>query len=387
MFADNNPFATQLKMMAHVDRLADWQRTGDAFPVLMEINPTNYCNEACDWCISQDVHLGNTRMTGNERTLQIVKLDAHSAISNHPERRRGIALPDLTRFLSQAQAMGLKAVNWSGGGEPTGYAHFRDAVEYCAGLGLEQGLLTNGLFPAAHVRVIGERLRWTRVSLDTIDSRRYEAHKHTRGFDRVMENIQQLVKYPVQLVVNMNVAGWNFDEIEPMAHWAKDIGADAIQIRPILGLPFSAPGNDPYRRQPDRDWLREATSSLRAAERMKSDVFDVIVSWDKFEDLDRGDFGRSYTRCLYHFFTCVLNANGDLCVCMYHLDDHRFTFGNIYLNSAEEIWHSGQRQEAVSLCGNSLDLSTCQVCCKGHEINKFMQVVEAAGRRADANFL
>src|ERR1044072_8245884 len=148
MFADNNPYATRLKMVVHADRLAEWQQTGDTFPVLIEINPTNYCNEACDWCISKNIHLGNSAMTSATRMLRMHELDVHSAISNHPERRRGIELAELTRFLDQATAMGLKAVNWSGGGDPTSYTQFAAAVRHSSTIGLEQGLLTNGLFSA-----------------------------------------------------------------------------------------------------------------------------------------------------------------------------------------------------------------------------------------------
>ena len=89
------------------------------------------------------------------------------------------------------------------------------------------------------------------------------------------------------------------------------------------------------------DWREGDVEALP----FESATFDVVVSWDKFEDLERNDFGRTYVKCLYHFFICVLNANGDLCVCMYHLDDQRFTFGNIYLDSIEEIWNSRRRQE------------------------------------------
>ncbi len=96
---------------------------------------------------------------------------------------------------------------------------------------------------------------------------------------------------------------------------------------------------------------------------------------------------RGYDRCVYHYFTCILNADGDLCVCMYHLGDRRFSFGNIYESSVAEIWHSEQRRKVVAMCLNALDFSTCQACCKGHEINKLIHFIDHPDPAADINFL
>ena len=106
--------------------------------------------------------------------------------------------------------------------------------------------------------------------------------------------------------------------------------------------------------------------------------FRVAISWDKFEDVNdtTGNFGRTYSKCLYHYLCCVLNADGDLCVCMYHLGDRAFSFGNIYEQTADEIWAGPKRREVIGMCTSSLDLSSCQVCCKGHEINKLLSQFE-----------
>lgn len=388
-FSNNNPFASQHKMLWHLDRLAQWKLTGDTFPILIEVNLTNYCNEACRWCISSYSHVFNPSMSKTEKAQQIKHLDQRSAISNHSGRRRGIDITYLQPFLEQAKVQGLHAVTWSGGGEPTTHPHFIEAVQSAGKLGLEQGLMTNGLYPVSCVPVVGQHMRWTRVSLDTLDADKYAYQKFTKGFSQVMTNIGQLVKYPVKVGINMNLADWNVDEVLTMAHWCRDEGIDYFQIRPILGLPYETQYNAPYRKQPEIDWIQDIKSLLHEAETFSTDTFRVMVSWDKFEDLAdiEGNFGRVYKKCMYHFFCCILNADGDLCVCMYHLGDRRFSFGNIYENTVEEIWHSEQRRKVVKMCTNNLDLSTCQVCCKGHELNKFMHFVENPEPETDINFL
>jgi hypothetical protein len=72
---------------------------------------------------------------------------------------------------------------------------------------------------------------------------------------------------------------------------------------------------------------------------------------------------------------------------MYHLGDQRFSFGNIYESTVEPIWNSAQRRNVLKMCATQLDLSTCQVCCKGHEINKLMHFITYPEPRLDSNFL
>jgi cyclic pyranopterin phosphate synthase len=385
--ADDNPFGAWKKMFWHLDRLGQWHQTGDTFPPLIEINPTNYCNMACRWCITANAHVSNPAMTPEERAERLRIIDPNSAASEHPERLRGLDFRDLSRFLHEAKAMGLRAVTWSGGGEPTFYRHFEDAVVAAADAGLEQGLMTNGLYPSSYVSVLGTRLRWMRVSLDTMDEAKYEYHKRTKGFPAVLRNIEQVVNYPVRVGINMNLAPWNVDEVGAMAEWSRDVGAAYFQVRPTLGLPFELRDNEPYREQPRRDWLQSVKPLLQEVEAIRTDRFRVCVSWDKFKDLEDPSFGRSYKKCLSHFFVCILNADGDLCVCMYHLGDRRFSFGNIYEQSVADIWRGAKRREVLDLCSNNLDLETCQVCCKGHEINKFLHLVENPDPALDVNFL
>jgi hypothetical protein len=39
----------------------------------------------------------------------------------------------------------------------------------------------------------------------------------------------------------MNLADWNLDDIESTARWARTAGVRGLQIRPILGVPHTAP--------------------------------------------------------------------------------------------------------------------------------------------------
>ncbi len=349
MSTDKTPFALQSKMLWHLARFAKLTPSSAAFPIHMEVNLTNYCNQGCRWCIASYSHIANPSMTKDKTTRQVAKLEQIPGISQHPERRRGLDIDYLQTFLAQAKAKGLRAVTWSGGGEPTLHPDFVQAVKGAAALGLEQGLMTNGLYPAAYVPIIGEHLRWIRISLDTLDAEKYRYQKFTKRFAEVMNNIDRVVQYPVKVGINMNLADWNVDEVLTMAQQCGEMGVDYFQIRPILGLPYNMQHNSPYRKQPGQNWLQRLKPLLQEVETFSTDTYQVLVSEDKFEDLAdvEGNFGRVYKKCMSHFFFCVLNADGDLCVCMYHLGDKRFSFGNIYEQTVEEIWSSDRQRQVV----------------------------------------
>jgi wyosine [tRNA(Phe)-imidazoG37] synthetase (radical SAM superfamily) len=121
-------------------------------------------------------------MTTCERVQQTQRVHQHSALAHPPERHHGLDQAYVQPFLAQAKAKGLRALTRSGGGEPITYPHCCTAVESTATLGIEQGLMTNGLYPASYVPVIGQHVRWIRVSLDTLDADKYAYRKVTHMY-------------------------------------------------------------------------------------------------------------------------------------------------------------------------------------------------------------
>jgi len=352
-----NPFSLQTKILWHHDRLFNFLNKGSSFPVEIEINPTNYCNEKCVWCISSYSH----------------------------KKEEGIDKDVLLRFIEEYKEMGGKSIIWSGGGEPTCYPHLKEAILKAAKLGIKQGLMTNGFFNEDLIPILGKHMGWVRFSLDTADKERYKKMKGVDAFDTVVKNIKLLTKTPVRVVTNMNMAEWNVDEIEKMAEFSKEIGADGFQIRPILGRPYG----DSYNKQSDKEFILKQWKRLQDLDKFKEEKFKVFISWDKFHDVidEENNHGRIYNKCQYHHFIAVLNSNGEFTVCMYRLNDPKFVFGNVNEKSLKEIWNSDKRKEVIDHCDNKIDFSKCQVCCKGHELNKFLHRIQNPIKSSDPDFL
>lgn len=337
-----NPFGSQAKMFIHADRVGSYITIGDTYPIFMELNLTDKCNLRCSWCISEN--------RGNKDTL-----DADV----------------LLKFNKEFYEMGGKAVTFSGGGEPTLHKDFIRLTRETKKIGLDLGLMTNGLFNKKLIKVIDNHFRWIRVSVDFVNPKKYKASKGVDGIKIVKENILSFKKTKVGVNCNISSEHEMRDIIEIMEAFHEKV--NYIQFRPVLPRYF-VPGEKPELNNEVWDYLH-----LNKKE-------NVNISLDKYMDLQELNYF-PFDSCEGHFFSPILDANGDIKICMYHPGKPEFSFGNIYKNSFEEIWKSEKRKKAIDFV-RKLDYNKkCQMCCKLYELNKLITFINNPPEEIDKNFL
>lgn len=340
---NENPFGVHKKMICHTEQLNEYLKTGDTFPVVVEINLTDRCNQKCSYCFCD--HRG-------DHTLDAVKVK---------------------EFMKDFKEAGGKAITFSGGGEPTLHPDFDDIVWYArCSLKLELGLITNGLFKSTSLSTIGMCFKWVRVSLDTVDRGLYKTIRGVDKLDDVMDNIKALCSYGHKLGINCNVTG-DMTVADVSNLIIKFPFVDYIQFRPVL----------PRFVHEEKVGMNEMVWDF-----LKScKISNVVLSYDKFIDLVDGKVTFPFKSCEGHFFSPILDSNGDLKVCMYHPGDDDFTFGNIYEKNFFDIWKSEKRKKVVDFLQNFDYINKCQVCCKLFEINKFIDFIKNPDDDLDINFL
>src|SRR5690606_13491515 len=96
------------KALVHLDQLAGWKRGDKPAPVTVEWDLSNRCSLGCQSC-----HFAHTHTRGpwtkRQRALPVL-FDAGGDLADTELVKRG---------LSEMADYGVKAVVWSGGGEPT----------------------------------------------------------------------------------------------------------------------------------------------------------------------------------------------------------------------------------------------------------------------------
>lgn len=345
-FSGANPFGSQAKLISHYDRLHEYLSTGNTSPLFMEVNPTNECNLSCKWCISE-----------NARGKEEIEIGA------------------LERYFNDFYEIGGKAITFSGGGEPTIYKHFKRAVMSAKEAGLELGLMTDGIYPKRYTLLIGENFQWIRFSIDTLDEENYQKWKGAKGVKVARRNAEALQEYSVKVGINSNICSeFSVEEAKNLIEWLdKSLGFAYLQFRPILPRYFKH--ETPQLNESVWEYLESQKDNPR-----------INLSNDKRHDIENNQ-AFSFESCEGHFFEPILDATGEVKICIYYPGDDRFTFGNIYDKSFKEIWESNQRKKTIEFV-RSLDYKNhCQMCCKLTEPNKLIDFLKHPERIIDVNFL
>jgi MoaA/NifB/PqqE/SkfB family radical SAM enzyme len=126
--------------------------------------------------------------------------------------------------------MGVKAIQFTGGGEPTVHRDFDKLFNYALSLGLHVALVTNGV--KINPDAIGGAA-WVRVSLDAGTEETYRSLRRApRGvFEKVLLHVRQLATLKrVALGIGFVVTRENHHEVGQAIDLAEDIGADNIRI-------------------------------------------------------------------------------------------------------------------------------------------------------------
>lgn len=158
------------KLLHHTNVVQKLSESRMAMPVSLQVAPTSRCQLKCVFCSN-------------------VNRDKHEDLD-----------PDLLMsFIFRMEWFGLKTVEWTGGGDPLMYKHLESMIHYCADMGLQQGLITNGKLLAKRSSDILNKLHWIRVSMNTLDyqeSLSLPVIKGTLGFSYVMnEKTNQSILY------------------------------------------------------------------------------------------------------------------------------------------------------------------------------------------------
>ncbi len=284
------------KLLRHGDRLRSWFKGEVSLPILVEIAPTNSCNASCPWC----------DFKGKHGTININK---------------AIMLSTLKELIRT----GVKAINWTGGGEPTLHPNFNEFVAEAHRLGIEQGLFTNAYTEIENPEVF----KWIRISLT----------------DEEFEPIQRPGGH-FGICVNMLITT-SGKKLREWCKYARDMGASYFQVRPALQ------GN--YKKQSfllPPGYLKE----------YETRDFKVILSDYKFMDATKP---HGYSRCYGYHFCPSIDWCGKVGVCLYRMDEEKYVFGDLNKQTFTAIWHHKRVAEGLVNGG-------CQNCCKNHEINKLL---------------
>lgn len=288
-------------------------------PIHVRLKPTNVCGHSCSYCAykAPDLQLGKDMV-----------------------ERDSIPREKILEIIDDFSEMGVKAVTFSGGGDPFYYPHLLDAVTRLHEYGISVAALTNGSRLSNELaEAFARKATWLRISIDGWDDASYSEYRKVGlgEFSRVIENIRAFKKLGgscylgVSIIVDKNNVGHIYDLVSLL----RDMGADSVKISPCIVSNNSAENNGYHK--PIFDTAKLQT--LRAKEKLENGSFEIF---DSYHLLD-GKFDKDYTWCPYIQILPVIGADQNVYSCQdkaYNLECG--LIGSIKEQSFMDFWFSGK---------------------------------------------
>ena len=141
------------KLAFHKDKLDSLKKCVISAPVYVRVKPTNKCNHRCFYC---------SYVPGNDCPV--------SEIINFLDE---IPREKMMEILKDFKEIGVKAITFSGGGEPLIYPHIEEAMQLALDYGIDLSIITNGQELKGRKAEILAKSKWVRISSGEIDAKTF----------------------------------------------------------------------------------------------------------------------------------------------------------------------------------------------------------------------
>ena len=204
---------SNLKIFAHAQAINDIGAEKRIAPIYIRIKPTNYCNHKCYYCSYADNELG---------------------LRDSVNRQDQIPWEKMQEIISDISDMGVKAVTFSGGGEPLVYPYIVEAMQKILNAGIDLSIITNGQLLRGERAETLVNAKWVRISFDSADAETYAKVRKLplEAFDEVCANIRRFSEIKMkncELGINFVVNHENAHQVYDMAKMVRELGVNHIK--------------------------------------------------------------------------------------------------------------------------------------------------------------
>ena len=335
------------KLIYHVERVNDWLKGKDIYPIYVEIGPSGSCNHRCIYC-------GLDFMGYKPRFLEA------KVIKNR---------------VSEMARLGVKSIMYAGEGEPLLHQDIGDIVRHTKNTGIDVAITTNGALLNRDLAnyILGD-VAWIKVSIDAGTRETYaKIHRSAPvDFDKVIKNITYVAElkrrknYKCALGVQLLLLPENSHEVIGLAKKSKSLGIDYFVVKPYSQHPLSKTKKYKSIKYAKYLYLMEELNNLNTGK------FNTVFRINMMKKWDEGK--RNYRHCYALPFWSYIDASGTVWGCSNYLGhrDKTFLYGNIYRNTFKEIWQGSKREKSLRIAETELDTRLCRINCRMDEINRYL---------------
>lgn len=328
-----------LKAMKFPDRLDTVRGRADAGPVHVQMILSDLCNQSCHFCAYRDPKYTSS---------QLFHVDGNY----NPHRM--LPTEKAKEILEDCARMGVRAIQFTGGGEPTVHPQFQQIADFAHNLGLPWALVTNGVV----IKHDLSNAAWIRVSLDAGTPETYMRIRSCgKGhFERAMATINRY-----RCGVGFVITPENWQEVFTAAMLARDHGASNFRI----SAQFSTSNESLF-----GDDAPRIAALCRMAEGLSGGEFTVHNRFsEKIGDLTQQN--PDYERCGYQFFTTYIGADQNLYRCCVYAYNPRGLIASLKGRRFPDVW-----RDALANF-RKFDARGCERCQFNRINRNILEVTEA----------
>lgn len=308
------------------------------------------------------VHNCAYRLSGYSSNQLFSIQNADGTFNHNPNRMLDASL--VRSIIDDSVAMGVRAIQVTGGGEPTIHPQARQLIAYAQDRGLDTALVTNGLNLERRIGSdVLQRLSWLRISVDAATPDTFakvrpaykgDVERSKKNYENVIESIEWAVALKKstgsKIVIGMGFVTQeeNWKELADFVRLARDLGVDNVRISGAF-----TPQGDAYH----ASYREEALALEREAAALATPSFAVHARFtEKLDDLQaRPD----YKDCWYQQFTTYIGGDGNLYRCCVQAYNYHGLIGNIAeAGGFKALWDSKMKQFKFG----KFDARSCAVC-------------------------
>lgn len=350
-----NPYS-DLKILQHSDRIDVLRQGKQIVPLHIQLSLSDACNHSCPgFCAFRMEGYPTNEIFDASKMIPTAKCE---------------------EIIDDASYLGVRAIQFGGGGEPTVHPAYVPLMRRALDHGLEVALCTNGNRLAAGWEEVYPRLSWVRVSVDAGTPETYATVRGTKAknWQLMLDNLKAVASLPnaPYLTCSFVVMKSNYEECRDAAEAVFAAGAKGIRFAAL----FSNEGADYY-----KDWWDEAVDAVDEAKwvGLHNPGFEVIdMLGSRREDLTHSS--PTYRQCFYQEFTLYVGGDQNLYRCCDTAYTTRGLVGSLKSTRLLDYWHSPEKLQAYA----NFDARGCGVCKYN---GKNLLVGAAVKAQTHANFV
>lgn len=282
-------------------------------PIYIRIKPTNLCNQNCYYC-----HYKNPYLTLD----QYVPADE-------------IKREKMLEIVRDMKDIGVKAVTFSGGGEPLLYPYIEETMEAVLDAGIDLSIITNGTLLTGRKAELLSQAKWVRISLESGCAETYSKIRGVAGeaFEDLCENIREFAQNKskdCELGINFVIGPGNYKEVYQAGKLMQSLGVNHIKYTALMS------DNAEKMHEPFKNQVIEQIHQLMDENEAEVKIINLYES-----DFDTNAvFGRNYNFCGIKDYVTVIAANSKIYYCHDKAYLSQGEIGDISDRSFKEVWFS-----------------------------------------------